>query len=146
MVFFFQKKDITSARIKPNILDKDRERTLSKIATRGVVQLFNAVRIQQKDLAFKLKEAPLERKRDKILKSIDKRSFLNVLMGTSKSEEVDAPVKEDKEEKVEGKDPTWDVLKDDFMMGAKMKDWDRNVTDDELSDEPMEDQSSDESS
>lgn len=67
-------------------------------------------------------------------------------MGTSKSEEVDTPVKEDKEEKVEGKDPTWDVLKDDFMMGAKMKDWDRNVTDDELSDEPMEDQSSDESS
>lgn len=122
-------------RVKPSILDKDRERTLSKIATRGVVQLFNAVRAQQRDISNKLKEAgPLERKQDKVrilfltpikmhkkynvnlfllkvLKSIDKRAFLDVLMGGEKSisQQVDAPVK--KEEKDKQTDSKWNVLR-----------------------------------
>lgn len=52
----------------------------------GVVQLFNAVRQQQKEIEDKLVQAgPLERKREKALKSIDRKAFLDVLMGgTSK--------------------------------------------------------------
>lgn len=118
--------------MKPKILEKDRERTLNKIATKGVVQLFNAVKMQQKDISTKLKEAgPLEVRKEKVLKSIDKRAFLDVLMG-EKSQPVDE-VLVNKSEKVnvmpeKQKDSsTWSVLRDDFMMSARMKDWDKEL-------------------
>lgn len=38
-------------------------------------------------------------------------------------------------------DPSWSVLKDDFMMGASMKDWDKE-SDEEDRQEPSEDYSS----
>lgn len=124
-----KRKEMPSIRVKPNILDKDREKTLAKIATRGVVQLFNSVRMQQKDIDMKLEEAgPLERKRDNALKSIDKRAFLDVLM-QKKSQPVDGNVKD--EIKNENKKPTWSVLRDDFMMGAKLKDWDKEMEEDD---------------
>lgn len=111
-------------RIKPDILEKDRERLLQKIATKGVVQLFNAVRMQQKDISKKLEEAgPLEVRREKVLKNIDKRAFLDVLMG-EKSQRVDSDIQKNKKNE-SNTDTTWSVLKEDFMMGAKMKDWDK---------------------
>lgn len=123
--FSFQRKEIPKIRVKPNVLDKDRERTLSKIATRGVVQLFNAVRGQQKDIQQKLEDAgPLERKKEKVLKSVDKRQFLNVLMGDTKSQMVDNDVKDE-----ERSDAKWNVLREDFMMGAKYKNWDKEDSD-----------------
>lgn len=65
-----------------------------------MVQLFNAVRQQQKDIDKRLEEAgPLERKREMVLKNIDKRAFLDVLMGSAKSVSVDGPVKPEKQEK-----------------------------------------------
>ncbi|KAF5308153.1 hypothetical protein FQR65_LT06333 [Abscondita terminalis] len=127
-----KKKELRVLRVKPDILNKDRERLLSKIATRGVVQLFNAVKQQQKDIDSKLKDAgSLEVKRDKVLKGINKKEFLNVLMG-GKHVNTDQ-VKNDskhvlKNESSEG--PTWKVLRDDFMMSAKMKDWDKELDDD----------------
>lgn len=118
--------------MKPNILEKDRERTLAKVATKGVVQLFNAVRMQQKDINKKLKEAgPLEVRKEKVLKNIDKRSFLDVLMG-EKSQPVDEPllgktetISRDNEKQKDSS--SWNVLRDDFMMSAKMKDWDKEL-------------------
>lgn len=68
----------------------------------GVVQLFNAVKQQQKEIDEKLVEAgPLERKREKALKNIDRKAFLDVLMGgTNKLAEEDdtEELKEEKEE------------------------------------------------
>ena len=86
------------------------------------MQLFNAVREQQKKLQSQLEEAgSSERKREKVMKSLDKRSFLNTLMGTAHSEPVDNPVKSEPEET-----PTWKVLRDDFMIEtARLKDWDK---------------------
>ncbi|KAJ9589099.1 hypothetical protein L9F63_017603 [Diploptera punctata] len=109
-------------RMKPTILDRERERRLNRIATKGVVQLFNAVRKQQKNLQSELEDAGgSERKREKVMKSLDKRSFLNVLMGTARSEPVDNPVKSEPEET-----STWRVLRDDFMMeSSRLKDWDK---------------------
>ncbi|KAF2901429.1 hypothetical protein ILUMI_04753 [Ignelater luminosus] len=126
-----KRKELISIRTKPNILDKDRERTLSKIATRGVVQLFNAVKNQQKDIDNKLKEAgPLEVKRDKVLKNMDKREFLNVLMG-DKSKHIEKSNQTEKEiqpvTSKKSEEPTWNILRNDFMMGAKMKDWDKEL-------------------
>lgn len=70
-----------------------------------------------------MKEAgPLEAKRDKVMKNIDKRTFLDVLMG-EKSENVEEKVKN--RENDTKSEPTWNVLRDDFMMGAKLKDWDK---------------------
>lgn len=126
---FLQKKEIPTFRVKPNILEKDREKTLAKIATQGVVQLFNAVRMQQKDITKKLDEAgPLELRKEKVLKSIDKRAFLDVLMG-QKSQVVDKEVEMDNKIKTNksNDESTWSVLRDDFMMGAKLKDWDKEL-------------------
>lgn len=133
-------------RVKPSIMDRERERTLQKIATKGVIQLFNAVKQQQGEINKKLSEAgPLERKREQVLRSIDKTKFLDVLMGGSKSISVDNDVKnEDQEnEKLEKKKDkeTWNVLREDFVMGTKLKDWDRKEQDEDSS--AVEDMDSD---
>lgn len=87
--------------------------------------------MQQKDISAKLKEAgPLEVRKEKVLKNIDKRAFLDVLMG-----EKSQPVAASTVEKVENErstfeqkeSSTWSVLRDDFMMSAKMKDWDKEL-------------------
>ncbi|KAG6803954.1 RRP15-like protein [Apis mellifera caucasica] len=133
-------------RVKPNIMDRERERTLQKIATKGVVQLFNAVKQQQGEINKKLSEAgPLERKREQVLRSIDKTKFLDVLMGGSKSIPVDNDVKNEEQEnkKLEKKKDkeTWSVLREDFVMGTKLKDWDRKEQDEDSS--AVEDMDSD---
>ncbi|KAH8351799.1 hypothetical protein KR067_006478, partial [Drosophila pandora] len=52
-----QRKNVPlQLRVKPSYRDMERERTLRKVATRGVVQFFNAVRIQQKDLQQQLED------------------------------------------------------------------------------------------
>lgn len=83
MLYLFQKQEVAAlGRIKPTPLDREKERPLVKIATRGVVQLFNAVREQQKVISKKIEEVgSSETKKDKVLKSIDKRAFLDVLRG-----------------------------------------------------------------
>ncbi|XP_046971749.1 RRP15-like protein [Vanessa cardui] len=122
-----KKCEKSSVRMKPNILEKDRERLLAKIATKGVVQLFNAVRNQQKTFETDLNKNLPEGKKEKILKKFDKRAFLDTLMGQSKSIVVEDQTKPLKDElKAEDK-PRWNALRDDFMMGAKMKDWDKEV-------------------
>ncbi|KAI4487216.1 hypothetical protein M0804_005365 [Polistes exclamans] len=136
-----RQKDNLGIRVKPSIIDRERERLLQKIATKGVVQLFNAVRQQQTDTNQKLQDAgPLERKREQVLKNIDKRAFLDVLMGESKSIPVDKNIEsqiEREEDDAENKeDKVWSVLRDDFVMGAKLKDWDKEQIDDEDSSAP----------
>ncbi|XP_065201033.1 RRP15-like protein isoform X2 [Planococcus citri] len=114
----------TRGRVKPSILDKDRERTLMKIATKGVVQLFNAVRQQQKTVEKTIKKAgKSELKRERMLESIDKKKFLDVLAGSVKSTPIDNEIKS---EEIPSKQKCmWGVLRDDFMMGANLKDWDK---------------------
>ncbi|XP_066263131.1 RRP15-like protein [Euwallacea similis] len=126
-----KKRDLPTLRVKPNILEKDRDRTLQKIATKGVVQLFNAVRTQQKDINQKLHEAgPLEVRKEKVLKNIDKRAFLDLLMG-EKSSVVDNEVPKNKDESKtyakKAEEPSWNVLRDDFLLSAKIKDWDKEL-------------------
>uniref|UniRef100_A0A8C6WJ74 RRP15-like protein n=1 Tax=Neogobius melanostomus TaxID=47308 RepID=A0A8C6WJ74_9GOBI len=115
-------------RVKPNIVkDKEAEKTLQRVATRGVVQLFNAVRKHQKTIDEKVKEVGgSERKKAKILSSVSKKDFIDVLRRTEEGsgktvkKEKAAAVKQEQEE------PAWSVLRDDFMMGATMKDWDKD--------------------
>lgn len=111
---------LLSLRVKPSAMDRDRERVFKRIATKGLVQLFNAVRSQQRDLVDKLEEAgPLDHRRDAVLNNINKRQFLDVLMGgkRARSENVDNPVKDEdvKEESEEadapGRPSQWSVLR-----------------------------------
>ncbi|CAG9565575.1 unnamed protein product [Danaus chrysippus] len=119
----------STVRVKPNILEKDRERLLSKIATKGVVQLFNAVRNQQKTFDREMSKDIPEGKKEKIMKKFDKRAFLDTLMGQTKSLNVEEQTKAKDEVKDETDKPKWNALRDDFMMGAKMKDWDKESVD-----------------
>jgi len=134
---------LLSLRVKPSVMDRERERTFKRIATKGLVQLFNAVRAQQRDLVDKLDQAgPLDHRRDAVLNNINKREFLNVLMGgaRAKSENVDNPVKnEDVKEEVSavaGRPSQWSVLRDDFMTNRKLSShWNNEDEDDEDGDD-----------
>jgi hypothetical protein len=61
-----------------------------------MVQLFNAVRQHQQNLDSQVKE----KKKDKLMKPLDKRAFLDILMGHSHSESVGSSVKLESEVKV----------------------------------------------
>ncbi|KAK2144723.1 hypothetical protein LSH36_736g01063 [Paralvinella palmiformis] len=125
-------------RIKPDVLDKEKERSLQRIATRGVVQLFNAVKKQQRIVESKLEEVgPSVRKQDRVIKAMTKGKFLDMLRGTPTSNLTNKPdelgikeVSPDLDIKIDKTEPSWDILRDDFMLGADMKDWDR--TDDDI--------------
>lgn len=102
----------------PESAYNEKESILKKIATRGVVKLFNEIRKQQK-----ANELPI--KKEKIIKPIIK------------------------EEESESK-PSWDVLRNDYLMGSKLKDfWNKDdskdsddfssiSSDDEIEDEDIE--------
>ncbi|XP_056236986.1 RRP15-like protein [Seriola aureovittata] len=113
-------------REKPDIVkDRESERALQRIATRGVVQLFNAVRKHQKTMDDKVKEVEgSERKKAKILSSVSKRDFIDVLRRTEGGGGGSAKV--EREEAAADEKPAWSVLRDDYMMGATMKDWDKD--------------------
>lgn len=154
----------------PNILGREKERRLSRIATRGVVQLFNAVRQQQSSIEKQLKEKKLTTsKREKILKSIDRKAFMDALSSsaniTLSKDDSDGPIKtevkvsfiyfslfwvtkfkiekffvqdywlvvlfqeEDTDHEENHEKSSWEVLRNDFMMGAKLKDWDKKGED-----------------
>lgn len=135
-----RQKDILGLRVRPSIGDYERERALKKIATKGTVQLFNAVRQQQKNVGQKLADAgKLEYKREKVLKNLSKKEFLNVLMNgpRAKSELVDNLVKKEEGDDVkdevkseesasDGEEPksTWGALRADFLSGKKSG-WDK---------------------
>lgn len=142
-----RKKEVEAkGRSKPDpVMDRYNEKNLSRIATRGVVQLFNAVREQQKDIKNQLSVAGHStRKREKVYSSIDKEGFLQVLQGGKQKDQSETLANTAKRPKVaigkeaeEGiktevkqedeaeEEQGWSVLRDDFMMGAKMKDWDK---------------------
>ncbi|KAJ8288334.1 hypothetical protein COCON_G00009930 [Conger conger] len=114
-------------REKPDVVkDRETERNLQRIATRGMVQLFNAVRKHQKNMEEKVKEVGgSERKRAKLLSSVSKKDFIDVLRGTESTGEQGSRSNKKVVGQPAEETPAWSVLKDDFMMGASMKDWDK---------------------
>ncbi|XP_063775190.1 RRP15-like protein [Pseudophryne corroboree] len=118
-------------RTKPDVVkDRDVERNLQRIATRGVVQLFNAVRTHQSNISDQMKEAGgSERKKSKLMSSVSKKDFIDVLRGRESKGEA-AKQREPKKVTIKTeKTPEWNILRDDYMMGASMKDWDKNSDD-----------------
>lgn len=134
-------------RNKQTLTDREREKTLKKVATKGVVQLFNAVKVQQKAISKTLEEAgPLDHRRERALNSLDKRSFLDVLTKgrRAKSELIDNPVKkeefdeDDDDFDIEPKtEKSWGIFKDDFLTNKKMSNWDKSDEEDDEVDNKM---------
>ncbi|KAI6658571.1 RRP15-like protein [Oopsacas minuta] len=93
------------ARKKPNILDTPRERKFQQLATKGVVQLFNAVSSEQKNMQKKLESVKTDAKKTKLIKNFDKRGFLDSLLhenrGNSREEGFDSEMKSESSESIE---------------------------------------------
>ncbi|KAH8310669.1 hypothetical protein KR044_002476 [Drosophila immigrans] len=153
-----QRKNVPlQLRMKPNFRDIERERNLRKVATRGTVQFFNAVRIQQKDIQQQLVEAgPLDSRQDAVLNNIDKRKFLDVLMSgkRAKSSLIDNAVKKEEQETDSDDDDAtddeeqsgsakkkkeWNVLREDFMTNKKIKHWDEEDEEEQEEDNQSDD-------
>lgn len=121
-------------RVVPSAMDFEREKSFKRIAQKGVVQLFNAVRAQHRDLVDQLEKAgPLDHKRDAVLNNINKRKFLDMLMGSkrAKSENVDNPIKSEDATDEPNKPSQWSVLKDDFMTNKNTSShWDESGDED----------------
>ncbi|KAG8443765.1 hypothetical protein GDO86_009083 [Hymenochirus boettgeri] len=121
-------------RVKPDVVkDKEVERNLQRIATRGVVQLFNAVKTHQGNMSEKIKDVQgSERKRSKLMSSVSKKDFIDVLRGKESKSDKATTAKQGakKVSKKTEEEPGWNILRDDFMMGATMKDWDKDSEDD----------------
>ncbi|PRD26902.1 UNVERIFIED_CONTAM: Rrp15 [Trichonephila clavipes] len=106
--------------VKPDITKRERERELVKIATRGVVHLFNAVEQHQKTV-----KNPKKAEKNKKI-SVMKGNFMDLLKEHPKK---DKEIHEDPTVKKVKHEETWSILKDNFMMGAEMKDWDKDDED-----------------
>ena len=118
------------------------ERTHRRIATRGVVALFNAISKHRAAVAAEAaakeeekrrlrEEGALIRKKneeEKAVVSTSKIGFLDMIKksaSTSKGESSG-----DKKSDSKASTVGWSALKDDYMMGSKLKDWDK-MSDDE---------------
>ncbi|KAJ0398569.1 hypothetical protein ATCC90586_010365 [Pythium insidiosum] len=102
--------------VMPSHASAAKDRTLRKIATKGVVALFNAIAKHQHQVG-----KPTD-KEDKKVKELSKESFLGLLK--SAKNDKDSAASASKPEAAASTNKTWSVLQDDYMMGAKMKDWD----------------------
>lgn len=133
--------------VKPSVLDRDRERNLQRIATKGVVQLFNAVHKQQTLLEGRLAEAgSSERHREKAVQSLTKGRFLDMLKNVkADGETASVQVKTEPMDETDAAEDTaaWSILRDDFMIGARMKDWDKQTNSDDVDNAPVHTDSDD---
>nr|XP_027201888.1 RRP15-like protein [Dermatophagoides pteronyssinus] len=107
---------------KPLDEDREKERNLTLIATKGVVQLFNVVREKQRILKHKLEEAgSSESKRTKVLTEFSEKEMQDErITKTNLKKAKNNP----------GSKKKWPVLADDFMTGAKLKDWNEDSDND----------------
>jgi len=114
------------------------ERMHRRVATRGVVALFNAItQHQQSQIEQQLQsKEDVVKAKNKDIQNISKKGFLDMIKSKGVSKEEDgnsSPKKDNQESKQNSKDKSsssggWSALKDDFMMNSKLKDWDKDVT------------------
>ena len=132
--------------VVPDVLSMVYEKQLKKLATRGVVALFNAIAKAKKDSLAPTEEddnkvskastgvSKIPSKAKPSLKQITQDNFLQ-LLNKNDDNKVDNSVKS--ESIKETSDKSWSVLKDNFFVGKNMtlKDWDKEVSDDDDDDD-----------
>eukprot|EP00128_Syssomonas_multiformis_P014452 Colp12_sorted_trinity150504_noHs@35506 len=138
-------------RVKPDVRGLDEDRKLIRIATKGVVQLFNAVRDAQKNLEAEKESGKMKTStKEKAVLTQSKESFLDMLKSGGSKEKEAAGKKKASTKQAEGakgeKEAGWRVFRDDFMLDSKMKDFDKQQeeeNDPELEMEDIEEMESD---
>ncbi|CAN6289746.1 unnamed protein product [Urochloa humidicola] len=121
------RKEKQVAAEKGHVIPKDhldsKEKELIKVATKGVVRLFNAVSKAQKPR----KDLNPSRTKDaKVLAKERKNTFLTELeMPSHQDKKSQAPSKFSKRTGKDEDEPAWAPLRDTYMLGSKLKDWDK---------------------
>lgn len=121
------RKEKQAAAEKGHVIPKDhldsKEKELIKIATKGVVRLFNAVSKAQKprkDLN------PSSTKDAKVIARERKSTFLAELeMSSHQDKKSKASSNFSKHTGKDEDEPAWAPLRDTYMLGSKLKDWDK---------------------
>lgn len=106
----------------PATADFTFERQLRKIATKGVVMLFNTIQTHQAKKRQQQSEANKEAEK---VKAASKDSFLDMLKQGSKADPaggVSESEMEDNDDPAAAKSG-WGAMRDDYMLGAKLKDY-----------------------
>eukprot|EP00743_Colponemidia_sp_Colp-15_P009508 GILK01010397.1.p1 GENE.GILK01010397.1~~GILK01010397.1.p1 ORF type:complete len:298 (+),score=96.17 GILK01010397.1:122-895(+) len=118
--------------VLPDILNKDFERQLLKLATKGVVKLFNAVSQHQKS-QDSISSTKVEDKKLKVDKvdQLSKANFLQLLKKNNNESKSSSKLTKAEPDSSSSKSPSWSVFKDDYLMSAKMKDWDKEEEEEE---------------
>uniref|UniRef100_A0A0D9XR43 RRP15-like protein n=1 Tax=Leersia perrieri TaxID=77586 RepID=A0A0D9XR43_9ORYZ len=128
---------------KDHLDSKDKE--LCKIATHGVVKLFNAVAKAQNS---RKGLNPSRTKDAKVLAKETKQTFLTELNKSSnQSQKGKASSNFSKHVSKDEDEPGWAPLRDTYMLGSKLKDWDKAQASDvanEQTEIPLDDDSSEE--
>jgi len=132
----------------PTFEGAEMESKLRKVATRGVVKLFNAIKAHQKS------QSGGDDTTRKTTDEVTKKKFMDLLkkQGDVKRQEGEqdgekAAAQDGEEEKAlrsasavarramlpkssakksSSSAPSWEVLRDDYLLGAKMKDWNKD--------------------
>lgn len=109
------------------------ERTHRRVATRGVVALFNAIAQHQKGTADTPKSSSDTKSPQKQeVANMSKHGFLDMIKKSAvenKTGQTLAPIEAESKKKTKAK---WNALKDDYMLNSsKLKDWDKDSSDDE---------------
>jgi len=138
------------------------ERAHRRIATRGVVALFNAISKHRAVVASEAAAKEEEKRRireegrqsrfgkkksdEGEVRTKTKHGFLDMIkksaaVGASKGDEndggggrvngADKSKESGSSKEASSKSTGWSALKDDFMMNSKLKDWDKDISDDE---------------
>uniref|UniRef100_A0A5S6QEE6 RRP15-like protein n=1 Tax=Trichuris muris TaxID=70415 RepID=A0A5S6QEE6_TRIMR len=114
------------AYVKPSIaVDKSKNVLLRRVATKGVVRLFNAVKDRQGALEKSLKKARTITQQDKAIRSANKGAFYSKLYSSEQSGNAGNVVKSEEDDLAS----KWEVLRDDFLISPKLNcipDWDKN--------------------
>lgn len=129
------------------VQELEMERTHRRVATRGVVALFNAIsQHQQQAKEDAMPASKSDANTD--TKHMTKHGFLDMIKSAA-SKDGSSKKKQGKEKTAEdsapaGSKPQWNALKDDYMMGSKLKDWDKaSSEEDDDDDGPVNDNWSD---
>jgi len=127
----------TAAKVQSNSTsvakELEQERVHRRVATRGVVALFNAIAQHQKKASDPGTSASTNGPKKTEVKKMNKQTFLDMIKSTAAnratlSEEKKANVKQKNinEDATESK-PQWNALKDDYMLNPK-KNWDQETS------------------
>ncbi|CAK9296600.1 unnamed protein product [Gordionus sp. m RMFG-2023] len=104
-------------------INKELDKKMANIATKGVVNLFNAVSQQKKIFDDKLSDTKgLSYKEDKVLSSVSLGSFLDLLKDNGpksknkKNSTLMSPLETNKIIKNDEDEPSWDALQENFLF------------------------------